>query len=161
MCKALLAALAMLVAAVVGCSEDEEETVAASPGSNTPCRNDPTGCPAGETCWIDAGRTDFVCQTSGSGVVGSPCVNSVGQPTCGDGLGCYHLEGATEGVCAAFCDPVEQSLQCADEAPCRPVLYELSSTDVVFQLCEPEGFGGQGGAGEGGQTGSGGAGGAA
>ena len=140
--RTLLVVVAVCGVVVAGCSEDEEETGSTAPGSHEPCRSDPSSCPAEETCWVTYEQTEFVCQTSGAGGPGASCVNTFGQPTCGDSLGCYQVVGSGQGVCSPFCDPVDPAGRCLDGAACRPILYRLSTGDVVIHMCAPAGAGG-------------------
>lgn len=150
--RTLLFVALLSATAAVGCDDDDESSGTTAPGSHTPCKGDPWACPSGETCWVNFEQSDFVCQAAGVGQIGTPCTNSLGQPTCADSLGCYHVVGASQGVCSPFCDPVEPAHRCADGAACRPILYRLWTGDTVFHLCVPEGVGGAGG----GQAGAGG-----
>jgi hypothetical protein len=158
----IAATLAVTVLAVaglaVGCSDDEST----SNGGTTPpvpCNEDPWQCADGQTCWIDAEGAAFSCRNSATAGVGDECVNYLGQPTCGDDLGCYQVQGQSSGVCSAYCDPEDPAHGCPASAPCRTLLFE---GDLAIHLCEPPG--GTGGSGTGGSgtggSGTGGSGGA-
>lgn len=73
-------------------------------GAGAACGEEPTQCPAGETCWIDAAGEAFECQPSGAGKEGDPCAPTKGAPTCTDGFFCFKPKGADGGVCTKLCD---------------------------------------------------------
>jgi hypothetical protein len=90
---------------VVACSSSSSK-------GTTPCNENPWECGSGQTCWPSS-DTAFACLNSGAGQVGDSCFDSVGTPTCGDGLGCYQM-AVSGGVCAAYCDPTDPSHACSN-----------------------------------------------
>jgi hypothetical protein len=99
-----------------------------------PCNVDPFTCPTGQTCWATNTMGDFACLNSGPGALGAPCENTVGAPTCKDGLLCVQTSAA-EGSCLAYCDPTSPEHACAGGAACETV--ELIGTSDLGHVCVP------------------------
>ena len=88
-----------LGAIVLGCSSSGAAPQAGS------CLDDPTACPAGQTCWPVSATPTFACIASASkGAFGVACENSIGAATCGDGLACDAVQGAASTRCTYYCD---------------------------------------------------------
>lgn len=146
---------ALLVTMVAACSSDGDDAPGAA--ANSSCTRAPWSCAAGSTCWPSDATTDvapaFACLPSlASAQAGDPCLNTVGKPSCGDGLACYQAPGDDAGACVAFCGAGHA---CPAGDTCTPVGY-VADAASSYSLCLPGGAGGQGGAGE--QGGAGGAG---
>jgi len=114
--------LALVVPLAVACSS--------SSSTPPPCNQDPWECGSGQTCW-PKDTTSFACLNSGVGTAGSACEDSVGAPTCGDGLACLQLSTASGGICAAYCDNTETSHACPSGMTCDMVLI----VGTIVQLC--------------------------
>lgn len=148
----LAAAEGMLGA--MSCSDgDDGEGGAGGATATTPCNEDPWQCPDGQTCWINASQTGFECQASGEGATGDSCVNYIGNPTCGDDLACYQLQGTNEGVCSPFCS-TSSGHGCPDDQVCQTLAFATAGGQLLANVCQPPG--GSGGGGAGGAGGSGG-----
>lgn len=111
---------------VVGCSSSS-----ASPGSQ-PCNENPWECTTGQTCWPKDEST-FACLNSGPGQAGDACQDSVGFPTCGDGLACLET-AAGGGTCSAYCDPTNPSHACPASQTCSIVTL-VGGAAPQFQVC--------------------------
>lgn len=147
----------LVVGALAACGDSGSSGGGGSGGSApADCAADPFACEAGTTCWIAADQTSFACLLSGPNAEGEACKNFYGEPTCQDGLVCLQLAGASEGVCARYCDLMDPNRGCPADSQCSGVQL----ADTVFHACAPQG--GTGGAGTGGAGGmaAGGAGGA-
>jgi hypothetical protein len=71
--------------------------------SGSSCGGDPTECTSGTTCWPATASADLECLPShASGTFGVACFQTVGSPTCADGLGCDQT-GPDGGVCTYYC----------------------------------------------------------
>jgi hypothetical protein len=70
---------------------------------------------------------------SGPGNVGDACQDSVGSPTCGDGLAC--LETSTGGgICSTYCDNTNPSHACPTGEICASVTLVVAEA-LEFQVC--------------------------
>jgi hypothetical protein len=102
----------------VACSSSSSSDAPAA----TPCNVDPWQCPAGQTCWLKDNTLAFACLNSAAGKAkGDSCGNTVGSPTCGDGLSCLQLDISKPGVCAPFCDNAKAGRGCAAGETCVEV----------------------------------------
>ncbi|MGZ5971274.1 MAG: hypothetical protein ACXWP4_26570 [Polyangiales bacterium] len=100
----------------------------------TPCNEDPWQCPTGQTCWPTDLSGTFACLNSAAGKVkGDACGNTVGAPTCGDGLACFQGVGDASGHCVAYCDNTKAGHGCAAGETCQTAL--LSGTSSAFHIC--------------------------
>ncbi|MGH7269505.1 MAG: hypothetical protein ACREJ3_03665 [Polyangiaceae bacterium] len=118
--------LGMIASAAVGCSSSS------SPAAG-PCNENPWQCPAGQVCWPNNVDGTFACLNSGPGAQGSACENSVGTPTCGDGLTCFGTT-TSGGACTAYCDNTNPSHGCPSGLTCESVI-SLTSTQTQFHAC--------------------------
>ncbi len=119
------AALAALALSTLACSSSS------SPGTQ-PCNDNPWECASGQTCWSTAQST-FACLNSGPGAAGDVCVNSVGTPTCGDGLTCLQTSTTSSGTCVQYCDPTNPSHACPTGLTCQTA--DLISGGALFHVC--------------------------
>ena len=99
-----------------------------SSGPPPPCNENPWECPSGQTCW-PKDQTSFQCLNSGPGKAGSSCNDTVGIPTCGDGLACLQLPPAT-GTCVPFCDNTDPSHACGAGAICQTAIIGASQVHL-------------------------------
>jgi hypothetical protein len=93
----------------LGCSDDPVARPASvDAGSGVACKDNPLGCPKGETCWFaNQGSTEFKCFRSGDAGVGAACDARQGAPSCQDGMLCLSVsDGRTTAspTCVAYCD---------------------------------------------------------
>lgn len=124
-----LPSLLLLLPLLAACSS-ESETKATPP----PCNQDPWQCPAGQTCWPVDTTGRFACLNSAAGVnKGDECANTLGAPTCGDGLACFQAVGDAKGRCVAYCDPAKAGRGCAAGETCATA--QLSGTNSSFMIC--------------------------
>ncbi len=100
----------------------------------TPCNENPWECSANQTCWPQDLAGNFQCLNSGAAKKGDVCNNTVGTPSCGDGLACLQLGGAA-GFCAPFCDPTNAAHACASGEQCATIT--LTGTTTSFKACVP------------------------
>ena len=99
-----------------------------------PCNQDPWQCPAGQTCWPKDLAGTFACLNSAAGVKkGDTCANTVGAPTCGDGLACFQGVGEKAGRCVSYCDTAKAGRGCAAGEACTPA--QLAGTSASFMIC--------------------------
>lgn len=113
---------------VAACSSSSSNT------APTPCNENPWECGAGQTCWPQDLAGNFQCLNSGAAKKGDTCTNTVGSPSCGDGLACLQLGGAA-GFCAPFCDPTNAAHACAAGEGCATIT--LNGTKSSFKACIP------------------------
>jgi hypothetical protein len=107
----------VLTMSSAACSSSSSDAPAA-----TPCNVDPWQCPAGQTCWLKDNTLAFACLNSAAGKAkGDACGNTVGAPTCGDGLSCLQLDVSKPGQCAPFCDNAKAGKGCAAGESCVEV----------------------------------------
>jgi hypothetical protein len=97
-----------------------------------PCNENPWECPAGQTCW-PKDESSFACLNSGPGAAGDACQDTVGAPTCGDGLACLEI-GAGGGVCSVYCDNTNPSHACSAGETCGTATL-LGADAPEFQVC--------------------------
>jgi hypothetical protein len=97
-----------------------------------PCNENPWECPAGQTCWPTASGS-FECLNSGPGKAGSPCLDSAGVATCGDGLACLATD-ATNGSCTPYCDNTNPNHACPAGLVCDTIQLAVSG-GAQFQAC--------------------------
>jgi hypothetical protein len=115
---------------LVACSSEQSSSSAPKP----PCNEDPWQCPAGQTCWPKDTAGSFACLNSAAGKArGDECSNTVGAPTCGDGLACFQGVGDATGRCVAYCDNAKVGRGCAAGETCTPAMLTGSSSQ--FQIC--------------------------
>lgn len=105
-----------------------------SPAAPTPCNQNPWECTAGQTCWPQDLAGNFQCLNSGGAKKGETCTNTVGSPSCADGLACLQLGGAA-GFCAPFCDPKNAAHACGAGEGCATIT--LNGTTSSFMACVP------------------------
>ncbi len=118
------ATLAIAPLAVLACSSSS------SPGATKPpCNEDPWECPAGQTCW-PSDPSGFQCLNSGPGTAGSACDNTLGAPTCGDGLACLQFTPPGLGTCLAYCDPTDPIHACPGGQTCQAILEGSGGTTL-------------------------------
>src|SRR5262245_2834427 len=103
---ALLAATLFATAWAGGCSGDEP----AKP--EPPFNENPWSCPGGQTCSPDVTAEKFDCFAAGMGKAGDTCLNTIGQPSCGEDLGCLQLQGQANGQCTPYCDLQDPAHAC-------------------------------------------------
>lgn len=106
--------------------------VACSSSNSTPCNQNPWECPTGQTCWPNS-PTSFACLNSGSGQIGSPCQNTEGIATCGDGLACLTDESNGSGTCTPYCSNTNPAHACTGGAFCATAT--LVGSGATFQVC--------------------------
>jgi len=159
---ALLVGLSL--ALVMACDDDSGFTAGSSGAGGseaTPCNEDPSVCPAGQTCWFTDEETsyDFTCLNSGVSTVGETCLAALGMPTCTDGLMCFMQQGQPSGVCTEWCNPNDSDLACPASRQCMWVGWQHPQSGQVTSgyICDPPatGTGGSGGSGGSGTGGSG------
>lgn len=126
MSKSILAALVLSGACLIACSSSSP-----SLGSK-PCNEDPWQCSAGQTCWPTVAGT-FACLNSGAGAFASPCQDTLGVPTCGDGLACVQ-SSASNGVCTKYCDNTDVSHACPSGLACETAEL-LTAGGAQTHLC--------------------------
>lgn len=142
--------LALLVPPLFACGDDVTVVGGADAGGAPPadgCTADPFACAAATTCWVLADQKSFDCLPVGQGQADQACVNTAGQATCGEGLTCLQLQGASSGICTPYCD---EAHTCESGAECKLITLAGST----YGACEPGG--GAGGAGGGASGGGGG-----
>lgn len=124
-----LATILIVGSLFVACSSEETKSTPA-----VPCNKDPWQCPAGQTCWPKDQAGTFACLNSAAGVgKGAECLNTLGAPTCGDGLACFQGVGDAKGRCVTFCDPAKAGRGCGAGETCTPVT--LAGTSQSFMVC--------------------------
>lgn len=126
--------LRFLAVAVAGFGLVAACSSSSSPTAPTPCNQNPWECTAGQTCWPQDLAGNFQCLNSGAAKKGETCTNTVGAPSCGDGLACLQLAGAA-GFCAPFCDPANAAHACAAGESCAVIT--LNGTTSSFKACIP------------------------
>jgi hypothetical protein len=111
------------------CSSSSSDTAV-----TTPCNVDPWQCPTGQTCWPKDQTGAFACLNSAAGKAkGDACTNTVGSPTCGDGLACFQGVGDSSGKCVPFCDNATAGRGCGAGETCSTVT--LAGTSNSFHVC--------------------------
>ncbi len=138
--------LGFLLPPLFACGDDVVIDGGSNAGGGPPadgCTSDPFACAAATTCWVLADQKSFDCLPVGPGAADQPCVNTAGQATCGEGLTCLQLQGASDGLCTPYCD---EAHACESGAECK--LISLAGS--TYGACEPaSGTGGAGGGGGG------------
>lgn len=124
-----LRAILPLFSLLVACSSEDSKSTTPT----GPCNQDPWQCPAGQTCWPKDPAGNFACLNSGGGVKGAECANTVGAPTCADGLACFQAVGQPTGRCVAYCDNAKAGRGCAAGETCATA--QLSGTSNTFMIC--------------------------
>ena len=127
---------------LAACGDDTTVVGGSDAGGAPPtngCTADPFACESGTTCWVLSDQTSFDCLPAGAGQADQACVNTAGQATCGEGMTCLQLEGATSGFCTPYCD---EDNECVSGAACKSITLAGST----YRACEPGGAGGAGGA---------------
>jgi hypothetical protein len=122
-------AILPLVLVLFGCSSEDSSSTTPT----GPCNKDPWQCPAGQTCWPKDPSGNFACLNSGGGKKGDECANTVGAPTCSDGLACFQAVGQATGRCVAYCDNAKAGRGCAPGESCATA--QLSGTSSTFSIC--------------------------
>ncbi len=118
-------ALIVPLSLAIGCSS--------SSGSDGQlCNENPWECPTGQTCW-PKDESSFACFNSGPGEAGDACKNTVGYPTCGDGLACLETD-AGGGICASYCDSANPSHACSAGQTCQTAIL-VGAGAAQFQVC--------------------------
>jgi len=130
----LVPLLALL--AVPACSSSSSSGGGDSGAATTPCNQNPWVCPSTQTCWPTS-TTAFACLNAGPGQAGSSCVNTPGSPTCGAGLLCLMLQGASGGVCLPYCSTTDPSHACTGGALCEGVTFTQGNTPDTY-VCAPQ-----------------------
>lgn len=121
----------ILIGSVVAACSSEDSSSTTPP---VPCNKDPWQCPAGQTCWPSDTAGTFKCLNSAAGVKkGDECANTVGAPTCGDGLACFQGVGDAKGRCVAYCDTAKAGRGCGAGESCQTAM--LSGTTASFMIC--------------------------
>lgn len=113
-----------LGAGATGCSSSSDSAASAEG-----CASSPFSCAAGQTCAAKDASGAFACLPSGSGAKGSPCLNTPGMTTCGDGLTCLQLV-QSGGTCTSYCDTAHP---CATGETCSAA--GIAGTSTVFHVC--------------------------
>jgi hypothetical protein len=126
-----LAAASLVVVATVASACSSSETTPAA----TPCNENPWSCPAGQTCW-PKDLTAFQCLNSGTAKKGEACTNTLGAPSCADGMACLQLSGSSTGFCTPFCDPTNAAHACATGESCYTITLTGASSGP-FHACVP------------------------
>lgn len=121
----LLSALT-ITTAITACSSSS--TTSAPEG----CASNPFTCGAGQTCSVKDSSGTFACIASGSGTKGSPCLNTAGMTTCGDGLTCLQVT-QSGGECTSYCEVGSATHGCAAGETCAAAA--LAGTSTVFHVC--------------------------
>lgn len=121
------ALLALVVPLALACS---------SSSSAPPCNQNPWECGTGQTCW-PKDTTSFACLNSGAGTAGSACEDSVGVPTCGDGLECFQTSGGASGICSPYCDNTNTSHACPSGMSCQMVFVAATTIQICVGTTSP------------------------
>jgi hypothetical protein len=121
-----------IASSLMACSSSSGSTATAKP-----CNDDPWQCPAGKVCWPTS-TTTFACLISAAAGAGEACLDTVGMPTCADGLACL-ATATSPGACTPYCDTKEASHGCPGGQTCTTAEI-TNSGGVTFQVCT----GGQG-----------------
>jgi hypothetical protein len=127
--------IALIVAglgAVAACSSSS------SPVAPTPCNENPWLCGAGQTCWPSDQVGGFKCLNSGAAKKGEACQNTIGAPSCGDGLACLQLVGVPNAYCGSFCDPTNAAHACGASETCLPLKLGSSIEHVCASTAVPD-----------------------
>jgi hypothetical protein len=127
MCRITIVILAFAPVAVLACSSSSSPSA-----SQPPCNEDPWECPAGQTCW-STDPTGFACLNSGPGAAGSACNNTVGAPTCGDGLVCLQFTPPALGACLPYCDPTDPAHACPSGETCQ--IIAMGQGPMLIHAC--------------------------
>lgn len=116
-----------LGAGATGCSSSSDSAASAEG-----CASSPFSCAAGQTCAAKDASGAFACLPSGSGTKGSPCLNTPGMTTCGDGLTCLQLV-QSGGTCTSYCEVGSSVHGCAAGETCSAA--GIAGTSTVFHVC--------------------------
>jgi hypothetical protein len=128
----------ILLASAVVCACSSSSSPSLSQGST--CDGNPSGCPAGTTCWPadttpDAGAPTLRCLNSSPlNGFGASCEEAIGQPSCGDGLACDQTGPNALGKCTYYCDGAGHG--CPPGYECRET-HVGSATGPAIDICRP------------------------
>jgi hypothetical protein len=99
------------------------------------CTDDPWVCEAtGQTCWINADLSAYLCLNAGPGAEGEPCQAIAGQPRCDTNMACLQTVAGQPGACRQYCSPTDPCKACPSGQVCYQVTTQLST---ITHVCSP------------------------
>ena len=127
-----LVGLALMVATALGVAHCGTSGRSA-PNDGADCHLNPQ-CPAGETCW-PASAAAFACLPSDPAQpFGATCLESIGKPTCADGLLCDATNPNGNGTCTNYCGSA--TMECPAGYAC--IITSISATGgPTIEICRP------------------------